>query len=213
MMIKIMLADDHSIVRAGLKQVLGEAADCSVIGEASNGNEVLAMLREQRPDVLLLDMSMPGRSGIDLIKQLKGDYPKLPILILSMHKEEQYAVRAIKSGAAGYLTKESAAEQLVGAVRKVASGGVFISPTVAERLALEYGPLREESPHTSLSDREYQIFQMIVAGTTITAIADALSLSVKTVSTHKSRILQKMGKSSSAELIHYAIDHQLFDLH
>jgi DNA-binding NarL/FixJ family response regulator len=212
-MIRVMLADDHGIVRAGLKQVLSEAADCTVIGEAGNGQELLALLQQQLPDVLLLDMSMPGRSGIELIKQLKGEYPRLPILILSMHKEEQYAVRAIKTGAAGYLTKESAAELLIGAVRKVAAGGVFISPTVAERLALEYGPLREEAPHTKLSDREYQIFQMIVAGTTITAIADALSLSVKTVSTHKSRILQKMGKSSSAELIHYAIEHQLFDLH
>lgn len=213
MMINVMLADDHSIVRAGLKQVLGEAADCRVVGEASNGNEVLTMLRTEQPDVLLLDMSMPGKSGIDLIKQLKSDYPKLPILILSMHKEEQYAVRAIKSGAAGYLTKESAAEQLVGAIRKVAAGGVFISPSVAERLALEYGPLRKEAPHTTLSDREYQIFQMIVAGTTITGIADTLSVSVKTVSTHKSRILQKMDMSSSAELIHYAIEHQLLDLH
>lgn len=212
-MIGVMLADDHAIVRAGLKQVLGEAPDFVVVGEAANGQEVLDLVREKTPDVLLLDMSMPGKSGIDLIKLLKADYPKLPILVLSMHKEEQYAVRAIKAGAAGYLTKESAAELLVSAIRKVASGGKYISPTVAERLAMEYGSSREESPHTSLSDREYQIFQMIVAGTTITAIADQLSLSVKTVSTHKSRILQKMGKSSSAELIHYAIEHQLFDLH
>lgn len=211
-MIGIMLADDHAIVRAGLKQVLGEAPDFVVVGEAGNGQEVIDLVREKTPDVLLLDMSMPGKSGIDLIKLLKADHPKLPILVLSMHKEEQYAVRAIKAGAAGYLTKESAAELLVSAIRKVAGGGKYISPTVAERLAMEYGNSREETPHTSLSDREYQIFQMIVAGTTITAIADQLSLSVKTVSTHKSRILQKMGKSSSAELIHYAIEHHLFDL-
>ena len=212
-MIRVLLADDHPIVRAGLKEILADTGDITVAGEATNGQEVMEQVRGREFDVAVLDMSMPGRSGIELIKQLKGEYPRLPILILSMHKEEQYAVRAIKTGAAGYLTKESAAELLIGAVRKVAAGGVFISPTVAERLALEYGPLREEAPHTKLSDREYQIFQMIVAGTTITAIADALSLSVKTVSTHKSRILQKMGKSSSAELIHYAIEHQLFDLH
>jgi DNA-binding NarL/FixJ family response regulator len=212
MLIRVMLADDHSIVRAGLKQILTEEADFSVIAEAANGDDVLPLLRQELPSVLLLDMSMPGRSGIDLIKLIKAEFPKLPILVLSMHKEEQYAVRAIKAGAAGYLTKESAAEQLIGALRKIAGGGLFISPTVAERLALEYTNRVEEAPHTTLSDREYQIFQMIVAGDTITAIADRLCLSVKTVSTHKSRILQKMGKSSSAELIHYAIEHQLFDL-
>lgn len=210
-MIRVMLADDHSIVRAGLKQILTEVPDFTVCAEAATGDEVLPLIRQAPPTVLLLDMSMPGRSGIDLIKLIKAEFPKLPILVLSMHKEEQYAVRAIKSGAAGYLTKESAAEQLIGALRKIAGGGLFISPTVAERLALEYGNRLEEAPHTTLSDREYQIFQMIVAGDTITAIADRLCLSVKTVSTHKSRILQKMGKSSSAELIHYAIEHQLFN--
>lgn len=209
-MIRVMLADDHSIVRAGLKQILCEEADFTVVAEAANGDAVLPLLRQELPGVLLLDMSMPGRSGIDLIKLVKAEFPKLPILVLSMHKEEQYAVRAIKAGAAGYLTKESAAEQLIGALRKVAAGGLFISPTVAERLALEYGNRLEEAPHTTLSDREYQIFQMIVAGDTVSAIADRLCLSVKTISTHKSRILQKMGKSSSAELIHYAIEHQLF---
>lgn len=212
-MIRIMLADDHGIVRTGLKQVISDAPEFSVCAEARDGDEVLALVRQSPPDLLLLDMSMPGRSGIDLIKQLKSEYPKLPILVLSMHKEEQYAVRAIKSGAAGYLTKEHAAEQLIAALRKVAGGGIFISPSVAERLALEYGARHNELPHTTLSDREYQIFQMIVAGTTITAISERLFLSVKTVSTHKSRILQKMGMGSTAELIHYAIEHQLLDLH
>lgn len=211
-MIRLMLADDHSIVRTGLKQVLGDAPEFSVCAEAATGDEVIAQVRQAPPDLLLLDMSMPGRSGIELIKQLKGEYPKLPILVLSMHKEEQYAVRAIKAGAAGYLTKEHAGEELIGALRKVAGGGVYISPAVAERLALEYSARHNELPHTTLSDREYQIFQMIVAGATITAISERLSLSVKTVSTHKSRILQKMGMSSSAELIHYAIEHQLVEL-
>ncbi|WP_374482800.1 response regulator [Zoogloea sp.] len=211
-MIRLMLADDHSIVRTGLKQVLSDAPEFSVCAEAATGDEVITQVRQSPPDLLLLDMSMPGRSGIELIKQLKSEYPRLPILVLSMHKEEQYAVRAIKAGAAGYLTKEHAGEELIGALRKVAGGGVFISPAVAERLALEYSARHNELPHTTLSDREYQIFQMIVAGATITAISERLSLSVKTVSTHKSRILQKMGMSSSAELIHYAIEHQLVEL-
>ncbi|WP_079436338.1 response regulator transcription factor [Zoogloea sp. LCSB751] len=211
-MIRLMLADDHSIVRTGLKQVLSDAPEFTVCAEAATGDEVITQVRQAPPDLLLLDMSMPGRSGIELIKQLKSEYPRLPILVLSMHKEEQYAVRAIKAGAAGYLTKEHAGEELIGALRKVAGGGVFISPAVAERLALEYSARHNELPHTTLSDREYQIFQMIVAGATITAISERLSLSVKTVSTHKSRILQKMGMSSSAELIHYAIEHQLVEL-
>ena len=208
-MIRVMLADDHSIVRTGLKQVLSEASEFTVCAEAATGDEVLAGVRHNPPDVLVLDMSMPGRSGIELIRLLKGEFPRLGILVLSMHNEEQYAIRAIKAGAAGYLTKDNASEQLIGALRKVASGGVFISSAVAERLALEFGSRHEQLPHTKLSDWEFQIFQMIVAGDTITAISERLSLSVKTVSTHKSRILQKMDLGSTAELIRYAVDHQL----
>lgn len=210
-MTRVMLADDHSIVRTGLKQVLSEAPEFTVCAEAATGDDVLALVRQAPPDVLVLDMSMPGRSGIELIRMLKGEFPRLAILVLSMHKEEQYAVRAIKAGAAGYLTKDSASDQLIGALRKVAAGGVFISPTVAERLALEYGTRHERLPHTRLSDREYQIFQMIVAGDTITAISERLCLSVKTVSTHKSRILQKMDLGNTAELIRYAVDHELLE--
>jgi len=210
-MIRIVLADDHLIVRRGLKQILGEEADFQVVGEAADGNEALKRVREDAFDVLVLDMSMPGRSGIELIKLIKDEKPKLPILILTMHQEEQYAVRAIKSGAKGYLTKESAPEQLVSAIHKLASGGVFITPTVAERLAMDFGASEDEAPHKQLSDREYQIFEMIVAGKNVTAIADELFLSVKTISTHKTRILQKMRMSSSAELIHYAIEHSLVD--
>lgn len=210
-MIRILIADDHAIVRGGLKQLLAGQSDFAVAGEAANGLEVLRQIREQPLDVLLTDMSMPGRSGIELIKLVKAEKPKLAVLVLSMHKEEQYAVRALKAGASGYLTKESAPDQLVAAIRKVASGGVFISPGVAERLALELGGNHDAAPHTLLSDREYQIFRMIVSGAPIGSIAVELSLSVKTVSTHKTRILQKMKMNSGAELIHYAIRHQLVE--
>lgn len=210
-MIRILIADDHAIVRGGLKQLLSCETGLTVAGEAANGLEALKLIREQPFDVAVMDMSMPGRSGIELIKQVKSEKPRLAILVLSMHKEEQYAVRALKAGAAGYLTKESAPDQLVAAIRKVATGGVFISASVAERLALELGGNHDATPHTLLSDREYQIFRMIVSGTPIGGIAGDLSLSVKTVSTHKTRTLQKMKMTSSAELIHYAIRHQLLE--
>lgn len=210
-MIRILIADDHAIVRGGLKQLLSGQSDFIVAGEAANGLEALKQIREQPFDVVLMDMSMPGRSGIELIKQIKSEKSRLAIMVLSMHKEEQYAVRALKAGALGYLTKESAPDQLVAAIRKVASGGAFISSGVAERLALELGGNHDADPHTLLSDREYQIFRMIVLGVPIGVIAGELSLSVKTVSTHKTRILQKMRMASSAELIHYAIRHQLVE--
>ena len=211
-MIRILIVDDHAIVRSGLKQLLSGQDEFVVAGEAANGLEALKQVREQEFDVLLMDMSMPGRSGIELIKQIKSEKPKLAILVLSMHKEEQYAVRALRAGALGYLTKESAPDQLVAAIRKVSGGGVFISSGVAERLALELGGNHDAAPHTLLSDREFQIFRMIVSGIPIGDIADELSLSVKTVSTHKTRILQKMKMTNSAELIHYAIRHQLVEL-
>ena len=163
-------------------------------------------------DVLLTDLSMPGRSGIELIKLVKSEKPKLAILVLSMHKEKQYAVRALKAGALGYLTKESAPQQLVSAIRKVAKGGAYISDEVAERLALEIKTNHDAEPHSQLSDREFQIFSMIVAGVSISGIADELSLSIKTVSTHKTRILQKMNLSGTTDLIRYAIRHQLVEL-
>jgi len=210
-MIRILIADDHAIVREGLKQLLSEQGDFIVAGEAADGLGALKLIREQPLDMALMDMSMPGRGGVELIKQIKAEKPKLAVLVLSMHNEEQYAVRALRAGAAGYLTKESAPDQLVAAIRKVAAGGMFISPGVAERLAYELGGNHNAAPHTLLSDREYQIFQMIVAGIPVGIIADKLSLSVKTVSTHKTRILQKMQMNSAAELIHYAIRHQLVE--
>lgn len=205
----VLLADDHAIIRDGLRQILADTEDLVVAGEAANGQQLLERLAQRPWGVLVLDISMPGRNGLDLLKQIKADYPDLPILVLSMHQEEQYALRALRAGAAGYLTKESDAELVVAAVRKVANGGMFISATVAEMMARNLGHRIEELPHLLLSQREYQVFLMIVAGQGITDIAAQLSLSVKTVSTHKTRIMQKMGMANTAELIHYAIANRL----
>jgi len=210
-MIRIVVADDHPIVREGLKQLLSAAGDLAVVGEAQNGQEVLDRVRALAFDVLLLDMSMPGKSGIELIKQVHAEKPKLRILVLSMHEEQQYAVRAIKAGAAGYLTKESATAQLVSAIRKVAGGGAFITDSVAQQLALGAMPQTEGPPHSTLSDREFQVFRELVSGKAVSDIAEQLNLSVKTVSTHKARIMQKMNMSNPAELIRYAIQHRLVD--
>ncbi|MDP2194571.1 MAG: response regulator transcription factor [Rhodocyclaceae bacterium] len=210
-MIRILIADDHAILRAGLRHLLSEYPDIVVADEASNGVEALAKARAGHWDVMVLDMSMPGKSGIELIKQLKQLAPKLPLLILSMHKEDVYAVRALKAGAAGYLCKDNAEDQLVPALRKVAAGGLYITAAVAEKLALGvlHGDKSDVLPHTRLSDREYQIFQSIVAGESVTDIARKLNLSVKTVSTHKTHILEKMGCASVAEIVRYAIRHEL----
>lgn len=210
-MIEILLADDHAIVRDGLRQIIADTDDLTVAGEAVNGSEVIARVRERNWDVLLLDISMPGKNGLELIKQIKIERPKMPILILSMHDEEQYALRALRAGASGYLTKDSDARQLLTVIRKVAGGGVYLSPAMAERMARELMPATEALPHTLLSDREYQIFELIVRGHSLTHIAEQLCLSVKTVSTHKSNILQKMNMSNQAELIRYAIRHELAD--
>lgn len=210
-MIRVLVADDHAIVREGLKRILLRAEDFEIGDEASNGHEVLDKIRDGAWDLLLLDMSMPGRSGIELIKLVKAERPQLPILVLTMHAEEQYAVRAFKAGASGYLTKESAPLELVSAARKVASGGLYVSPTTAERMAISLVHPLEALPHQRLSDREFEVFRMIVAGSSISEVADRLVLSVKTVSTHKTRILQKMQMQSQTELIHYAIKHNLIE--
>jgi DNA-binding NarL/FixJ family response regulator len=210
-MIRLVLADDHTIVRDGLKQILAAVGDFEIAGEASDGHEVMARVRGLDFDVLVLDMSMPGKSGIELIKQVRGEKPKLRILILSMHEERQYAVRAIRAGASGYLTKESASTQLVEAIRKVASGGAFISAEVAQELALGAMPDAQGPLHSTLSDREYQIFLMIARGRSVSDIAANLNISVKTVSTHKSNILQKMNMETAGELIRYALTHGLVE--
>lgn len=211
-MIRIIIADDHAILRAGLKHLLSDTTDIVVAGEAGNGMDALALARTTQCDAMVLDMSMPGKSGIELIRQLKAENPRLPILILSMHKEDIYAVRALRAGASGYLCKDNAESQLEAAIRKVAGGGLYINQDVAEKLAIEViGGNSKALPHTQLSDREYQVFRDIAAGQGITEIAQRLNLSVKTVSTHKARIMQKMGFVNTAELIQYALKHALLD--
>lgn len=206
---KVLLADDHTIIRDGLKQILADTNDLVVVGEAANGIEVIQQVREKDLDVLVLDISMPGRNGLELIRLVKDEKPDLPILILSMHHEDQYAVRALHAGASGYLTKESDSELLMSAIRRIAAGGVYISNKVAELMVRGTQPSGETQPHTLLSDRELQVFSMLVTGAGLTTIADELCLSVKTVSTHKTHILQKMNLANTADLVRYAIAHQL----
>lgn len=208
-MIRIVMADDHAIVREGLKRIVSSIEGMEVVGEAGNGTEVMQRVRELAFDVLVLDLSMPGRSGMELIKLVRAEKPQLRILVLSMHQELQYAVRAIKNGASGYLTKESAPAQLEQAIRKVASGGAFISAEVAEQLALGAMPGSEAVPHESLSNREFEVLQLLVAGVSLTDIGTRLNLSVKTVSTHKTNLMQKMGLQNQNELIRYALKHGL----
>jgi DNA-binding NarL/FixJ family response regulator len=211
-MIRILIADDHDILRAGLKHILQESGDIVVAGEASDGYQVLAQVRLGRWDAVVLDLSMPGKSGIELIKQIKLEFPKLPILILSMYKEDIYAVRALKAGASGYLCKDSAEILLAQAIRKVAGGGLFINQAVAEKLAVEVlTGVAAGAPHSRLTDREYQVFLWVAKGLGVTEIGRALNLSVKTVSTHKARILEKMNLGNTGELIHYAIRHKLIE--
>jgi len=211
MTFEILIADDHAIIRDGLKKILSDTDDLRVAGEASNGNDALQLVRERDWSLAILDISMPGRSGLELIKLIKAERPKLPLLIFSMHQEEQYAVRAIRAGASGYLSKEGDSDLIVPAVRKIAQGGVFISAKVAELLAMD-SLLNVQNPsHTLLTDREFEVFSRIVRGESLTGIANELYLSVKTVSTHKSHILTKMNMSSDVDLARYAIEHKLLD--
>ena len=210
-MIRIVIADDHAIVREGLKRIVAAAEDMQVTAEAADGTEVMQRVRELEFDLLVLDLSMPGRSGMELIKLVHAEKPRLRILVLSMHQELQYAVRAIKSGASGYLTKESAPAQLEQAIRKIAGGGAYVSAEVAEQLALGAMPGSEGHPHETLSDREFEVFRLLAAGVSVTDIATRLKLSVKTVSTHKANLMQKMGLHNTSELIRYAIKHGVSD--
>jgi DNA-binding NarL/FixJ family response regulator len=202
---RVLICDDHSIVRDGLKRILAATTDLQVAGEAADGDQALGLVKANDYDVVMLDMSMPGLSGIDLIKRLKLEKPKLRILVLSMHGESQYAARALKSGAAGYLSKDSPAEALLGALRKVAAGGVHIGEAAAASL-LQTG---EKPAHEALSDREFEVMRLLVEGLGPTEIGERLHLSVKTVSTHKTRILEKLGLNSTAELVRYALEHRL----
>lgn len=209
-MTRVILCDDHAVVRRGLREILEESEGIEVRAEASSGSEVLGLLRRQECDLLILDLTMPGMSGLEVLKEVKKEWPKLPVLVLSFHAEEQYALRALKAGAAGYLTKDSAPEQLLQALSKILAGGKYVTPALAEHLV---GNLQtsEKVPHESLSDREYQIFCLIASGKTPTRIASDLGLSVKTVSTYRARILEKMHLHNNAELTHYAMGHRLVE--
>jgi len=210
-MIKIIIADDHPIVRAGMKQIISEASDLMVADEASDGRQLLTKIRKENFDVVILDISMPHMDGLDVLKQLKIEMPKLPVIVLSIHPEDQYALRVLKAGASGYVTKVSAPDELINAVRKVCRGGKYISPSIAEKLAFQLDANFEVMPHESLSDREYQVLCLLASGKTVTDIADELALSVKTVSTYRARILEKMNMKNNAELIHYAVQNRLVD--
>jgi DNA-binding NarL/FixJ family response regulator len=207
-MIKILLADDHAIMRDGLKEILSLVDGFELIGEASNGNEVLEVLHQKQPDVLMMDMSMPGMSGIGLLERIKNLYPKLPVLVLTMLDDVQIALQALKSGADGYITKDRPAAELVAALRKVAAGGRYVDPKLAERMVLNGAGA--DMPHYKLSSREMEIFRMLVQGKSQSEIAEQLFISNKTVSTHKTHLLEKLGAKSVAELVRYAVQQNLF---
>jgi DNA-binding NarL/FixJ family response regulator len=209
--IRVLIADDHAIVRQGFKQIFSETEDLEVAGEADDGVDALQVARNTEWDVFLLDISMPNRNGIDTLKQLKREFPRLPVLILSMHPEEQYAVRALKAGASGYLTKQSAPDQLVTAIRQVARGKKYVSPGVAQQLVEAIAEDTEKLPHERITDREYQVLVLIAKGKPLTQIAEELNLGVATVSTYRARLLEKMNLKSTAELIHYGLRHGLVE--
>ena len=210
-MIQVLVADDHAVVRRGLRQILAETPDIVVRGEASNAGEVRRLVREVTCDVLVLDISLPGGNGIELLGEIRRERPRLPVLILTVFSEEQYAVRAIKAGAAGFLTKESAPDKLVLAVRKVAGGGRWVSAELGETLASLLAGEGAGAPHERLSDREFEVMRMLAAGKTVSTIGEELSLSVKTVSTHRARILKKMNMRTNADLMRYAVQHGLVE--
>ncbi len=210
-MIRILIADDHAIVRRGLKQIVSESPGMVVAGEAANGEEAVALARKLSYDIAIVDIAMPGRGGLDILKDLKSARPSAKIIILSMYPEEQYAIRSLRDGASAYLTKANATEELVHAIQAVAAGRRYITPSVAERLASYVEQDTDRLPHESLSDRELQVFLLLGSGKTVTDIARELSLSVKTVSTYRTRILEKMRMNSNALLIRYAIQHKLVE--
>ncbi|HQQ88081.1 MAG TPA: response regulator transcription factor [Smithellaceae bacterium] len=208
-MIRILVADDHAVVRQGVKQILADVRDMLVKDEAQNGTETIDKVMKYEYDVVLLDISMPGRSGLEILEEIKAQKPKLAVLILSMHPEEQYAVRALRAGASGYLTKASAPQELIGAIRKVAGGGKYVTTSLAEKLAGELEVDPQKLPHERLSNREYQVMLMLAQGRSVSDIAEELYLSVKTISTYRTRVLDKMGMRKNAELTLYAVHNNL----
>lgn len=206
---KILIADDHAIVRQGLKQILADNFKDVSVGEANTGQEALEKVWKDKWDTVILDVTMPGRSGLEVLKEIKKSRPKLPVLVLSMHPEDQFAVRVLKAGASGYMTKESAPEELVGAIKKVVGGGRHVSPALAELMAAYITMDVKRPAHELLSNREFQVMRQIASGRTVSQIARELSLSVRTISTYRARILEKMGLKTNAELTHYAFQNQL----
>lgn len=207
-MIRVLIADDHTVVRSGLRQIVATVPDLAVAGEAGNGSEVLAGVRGGGCDVVLMDMTMPGVSGVDLIRRVRSERPGLPILVLSMHNEAQVVSRALRAGAAGYLTKDCDTDVLIAAIRKVAGGGRFLDPTLVEAMVF-VGADGEAPPHEALSDREFQVLQLVAAGLSLADIGARLNISAKTVSTHKQRLMEKLGIDNNADLVRYAIRHGL----
>lgn len=210
-MLKILIVDDHAIVRRGLKHILEGEHGLATLGEAENGHEALRMVRDQTWDLVILDINLPGQSGLEVLIELHYQYPKLPIMIMSMYSEEQYAVQAFKAGAVGYLNKQSVPEELVKAIKKISAGGKYVSDSMAEILAAHLSPQREKSVQEILSNREYQVLILIASGRTLSEIAETLNLSVKTISTFRARLLSKMNLTSNAELTYYAIHHGLIE--
>jgi DNA-binding NarL/FixJ family response regulator len=210
-MIRIFITDDHSLIREGFKKILNEEKDISIIGEAANSRDTMSFVLNNKLDILILDLKLPDKSGLDLLKELKAIKPEIKILILSMHHEDRFAMRVLKYGASGYVTKESAGGELVKAIRKVYNGGKYVSESLAEILAFEVQGNLDKPIHELLSDREFQVLQMIASGKTLAEISGTLSLAVTTVSTYRARILEKLNLHSNAELIHYAITNKLLD--
>lgn len=209
--VKVLIADDHPVVRQGLKMILSADAEVEVVGEARDGDEALEMARRLDWDVAVFDYSMPGRGGVELLSDVKHDYPDRPVLILSIYPEDPHGLRALQAGAAGYITKESAGDELTAAVKKVASGGRYISSGLAEKLAMRLTPEHERPPHERLSDREYRVMWLLASGQTLHQIADEMRLSPSTVSTYRGRILKKLGLHTNVDLVHYAMKHRLIE--
>ena|SRR6202171_956677 len=210
-MIRVLIADDHAILRRGLKEILSRELEGAVCGEANDAQQAIAKLQSDQWDLVILDLSMPGRSGLDVLRDIKVMWPKLPILVLSMHPEDQYGKRILKAGAAGYMNKESAPEELIKAIRKVLAGGRYVSPALAEKLALDLGEDMTSPSHETLSDREFEVLRMMASGKMQTQIAEELHLSVATVSTYRARILEKMKMTTTAQIMHYALSNHLVD--
>jgi two-component system invasion response regulator UvrY len=208
---RVLIADDHAILRNGLKEILARELPDAECGEAKNAQEVFAQLQSRNWDLVILDLTMPGRSGLEVLGDLKKGEPKLPVLVLSMHPEDQYGRRVLKAGASGYMNKECAPEELIKAIRKVLSGGRYVSPALAEKLAFDLGEGTARTPHEKLSDREMEVLRLIASGRTVSQIADDLHLSVATVSTYRARLLEKMGMATNAELMRYALQNRLID--